>query len=440
VLIRAARDQAASLDPAAVRAQVADAEAARRRAEAAAVTAQARQAEAESETQALAEALQATRAGETAARNATQTAADAARAARQELTQVRADTGAQISAARDQASQQIAAARAETDHALAARDDALTAARDARAAADAETSRARQAEADARAETDRVRADAARERDALHDSYHAQLDAARALTDAERARAERAEAQLETERADRRQLTTHLTSNNGPGLRLSCYASLAVSAGRHSRRTAVAGMPANELLRHAHPGAGMLIVAAPSGTGGTRAGVTDGSGGADMRRASSRLIGADGESIPITALAMPIRVLCVPPADHAAEITDPLAVRHTGAGWSWPHRHGGASRVRKSIVPPGCWAWPTERAGGPGASALREGGRTGPPDDSTTRACGSAVTGPAASAGLTRFAPAAIASRRRKRRDAPSRIPPSPPACAPGRERDGRQR
>jgi hypothetical protein len=42
VLVRAAREQAASLDPAAVRAQIADAEAARRRAEAAAVTAAAR--------------------------------------------------------------------------------------------------------------------------------------------------------------------------------------------------------------------------------------------------------------------------------------------------------------------------------------------------------------------------------------------------------------
>jgi hypothetical protein len=42
--------------------------------------------------------------------------------------------------------------------------------------------------------------------------------------------------------------------------------------------------------------------------------------------------GADGESMPITALAMPIRVFCAPPADHAAEITDPLAVRDAGSG------------------------------------------------------------------------------------------------------------
>ena len=95
--------------------------------------------------------------------------------------------------------------------------------------------------------------------------------------------------------------------------------------------------------------------------------------------------------MPSTALAMPIRVLCAPPADHVAEITDPLAVRDAGAGWSWPQRYGGACRVRKSIVPPGCWAWLTERADGPGASALREGGRTGPPDECTKRACGSAV-------------------------------------------------
>jgi hypothetical protein len=37
----------------------------------------------------------------------------------------------------------------------------------------------------------------------------------------------------------------------------------------------------------------MLTVAAPSGSGGTRAAVTDGGGGADMLRASSRLIGVN---------------------------------------------------------------------------------------------------------------------------------------------------
>jgi hypothetical protein len=124
--------------------------------------------------------------------------------------------------------------------------------------------------------------------------------------------------------------------------------------------------------------------------------------GANWSQRTCPPFGADGESMPITALAMPIRVFCAPPADHAAESLIPLAVRDAGAGWSWPHRYGGASRVRKSIVPPGC------RAGGPGASALREGGLTGSPDEWTIQACGSAVTGPGASAGLTRFAPSGL--------------------------------
>src|SRR5713226_2276351 len=76
VLTRAARDMAAGLDPARVRAQVAEAEAARRRAEAAAVTAEARAAEAGAETQALAEALD-------TAREDTRAAQAAAAAARQ---------------------------------------------------------------------------------------------------------------------------------------------------------------------------------------------------------------------------------------------------------------------------------------------------------------------------------------------------------------------
>jgi hypothetical protein len=54
------------------------------------------------------------------------------------------------------------------------------------------------------------------QRDALRESCNAQIEAQRALTDAERARAERAEAQLEAERADRRQLTTRITSNGSP--------------------------------------------------------------------------------------------------------------------------------------------------------------------------------------------------------------------------------
>ncbi|MGO9783551.1 MAG: hypothetical protein ACLPKE_10975 [Streptosporangiaceae bacterium] len=61
VLARAAREQAASLDPAQVRAQVAEAEAARRRAEAAAVTSEARAAETTAEAQAQAEAPEAAR-------------------------------------------------------------------------------------------------------------------------------------------------------------------------------------------------------------------------------------------------------------------------------------------------------------------------------------------------------------------------------------------
>jgi len=45
---------------------------------------------------------------------------------------------------------------------------------------------------------------------------------------------------------------------------------------------------ANERLRHSHPYAGMLTIAAPSGAGGIPAAVTDGGGAADVRRASSR--------------------------------------------------------------------------------------------------------------------------------------------------------
>src|SRR5216684_2972587 len=90
VLTRAARDMAAGLDPARVRAQVAEAEAARRRAEAAAVTAEARAAEA-----AAAAARQATEAAEAA------------------LEQARRDAAAQIAAAQAEAAGQATAARAE---------------------------------------------------------------------------------------------------------------------------------------------------------------------------------------------------------------------------------------------------------------------------------------------------------------------------------------
>jgi hypothetical protein len=130
-----------------------------------------------------------------------------------DLDQLRRDTETRIAAAEENAGRQAGAARDDAARFSRERDDALAAARDARTAADTETARARQAETDARNETSRVRDDAARERDALRESCNAQIEAQRALTDAERARAERAEAQLEAERADRRQLTTRITSN-----------------------------------------------------------------------------------------------------------------------------------------------------------------------------------------------------------------------------------
>jgi hypothetical protein len=214
VLARAARDQAASLDPARVRAQLAEAEAARRRAEAAAVTAEARAGEAAAETQALTEALDAAREDTRAAQAQAGTARDQAQAAAAGLEQVRADTAARIGAAQAAADAQVSAARAEADRCARERDDAIEAAR----RADAEAVRARQAEADARAETEHARADAARERGTVRDQHQAQLDAVTALTAAERTRAERAEQLLETERADRRHLTTALTApGNGNG-------------------------------------------------------------------------------------------------------------------------------------------------------------------------------------------------------------------------------
>ena len=198
---RAAREQAAALQPARVRADIAGAEAARRLAEAAAATAAALQAEAEAETRALAEALDAARADQ-----------DSARALAAELDQLRAET-TRLTAAAQAATAQADAAGQETGRLQAERDAAITAARSDTAAAAAETARARQAEADARAEASRVRDDAARERDALTASHAAQIQAQQTLTGAERDRAERAEAQLETERTDRRQLTSHLAAS-----------------------------------------------------------------------------------------------------------------------------------------------------------------------------------------------------------------------------------
>ena len=214
VLARAAREQAAGLDPARVRAQIADAEAARRRAEAAAVTAEARAAEAAAEAQAMAEAMDAARQDTRAAQAQADAAGAETRAAAAAAAQAHADAAAQVSEAQAAAAAQVTEARTETGRCARERDVALEAAR----RAEAETVRARQAQADARAETEHVRADAARERDTLREQHQAQLGAVTALTAAERARAERAEQLLETERADRRHLTTALTApGNGNG-------------------------------------------------------------------------------------------------------------------------------------------------------------------------------------------------------------------------------
>ena len=212
VLTRTAREMAASLDPARVRAQVAEAEAAQRRAEAAAVTAAARAAEAQAETQALAEALDAARQDTSAAQAAEAAARQAAASAVAELEQARHQAATRIAQAKAEAAGQVTAAQADAARCARERDDAAEATR----RADAEISRARQAETDARAETDRIRADAARERDTLREQHQAQLDAVAALTAAERGRAERAEHQLDAERADRRHLTSALTAPASP--------------------------------------------------------------------------------------------------------------------------------------------------------------------------------------------------------------------------------
>src|SRR6266567_3569089 len=177
-----------------------------------ALAALAQAAEAREETDARAEALAAAREDAAAAQDAARHQADAARAAAAALEQLRADTAAQVTAIQARAADQAAAARTGAETSARERDDALAAARDARQAAGTEVSRARQAEADARAEAGRGRDDASRERENLREHHQAQLAAAHELTAAERARAERAEAQLEAERADRRTLTSHLTS------------------------------------------------------------------------------------------------------------------------------------------------------------------------------------------------------------------------------------
>ena len=60
------------------------------------------------------------------------------------------------------------------------------------------------------------------------------------------------------------------------------------------------GCLAKERLRPPTVGGGMLTMAAPSGTGGTPAAVTDGGGGADMQRASNRYARQTGR--PISSL------------------------------------------------------------------------------------------------------------------------------------------
>src|SRR5216684_3014243 len=115
VLTRAARDMAAGLDPARVRAQVAEAEAARRRAEAAAVTAEARAAEAEAETQALAEALDTAREDTRAAQAAAAAARQATEAAEAALEQARRDAARERGTLREQHQAQLDAVAALTE-------------------------------------------------------------------------------------------------------------------------------------------------------------------------------------------------------------------------------------------------------------------------------------------------------------------------------------
>ena len=109
MLARAAREQAAGLDPARVRAQIAEAEAARRRAEAATVTAEARAAEATAETQALAEALDTAREDARAAQSAQAAAVEQAAAAADALERAGTEAAGQISRAHEDAAAQVAA-------------------------------------------------------------------------------------------------------------------------------------------------------------------------------------------------------------------------------------------------------------------------------------------------------------------------------------------
>ena len=181
-LARHARTEAARLDPAQVRAQLADADAGRRRAEAAAAVAHAQAAEADQELHAALEALE-------AARHLQQAAETRAGQAQAEAAAARAGADAAITAARAGTGSCQQQARQAADDAAAVRVRAET-----------EVTRARQAETDARAETERARADAGRERDTLHAAHDAQLQACRQLADLHRERAERAEAALDAAR------------------------------------------------------------------------------------------------------------------------------------------------------------------------------------------------------------------------------------------------
>lgn len=167
--------------------------------------------------EALAEALAAVRADKDAAEAAAREAEGNAGKLAADLEEIQKGMTQRLTAAQAGLRADADTARAYAEQVCRERDEAFTQARETRSAADGEIARGRQGETDARAETQRVREDAAREREALRDSHVAQLEAQCALTDAERARAARAEAQLEAERADRRQLTTHIASGKSVG-------------------------------------------------------------------------------------------------------------------------------------------------------------------------------------------------------------------------------
>ena len=68
--------------------------------------------------------------------------------------------------------------------------------------------------------------------------------------------------------------------------------------------------PANERLRHAHPGVGMFIVEAPVRHWRTAAAVTDSGGRADMQRASSRSFAYHPRLGRVSPSWQRIRTLC----------------------------------------------------------------------------------------------------------------------------------